>query len=108
MLQSGIDQILQQHPSWKQMRIGMITNEAARTSEGIASRKALLDNGFNITTLFSPEHGLDVQGADGHAMNDATDLLTGLPVISLYGERLAPEVSHVNEIDVLLFDGGCC
>ncbi len=104
MLQFGIDQILLQHPSWKQLRIGMITNEAAQTSEGLASRKALLDNGFNITTLFSPEHGLDVQGADGHAMNDGTDMLTGLPVISLYGERLAPDASHVKDIDVLLFD----
>lgn len=86
------------------MRIGMITNEAAQTRDGIASRKSLLENGFNITTLFSPEHGLDVQGADGHAMSDGTDLLTGLPIISLYGERLTPEELHVKNIDVLLFD----
>ncbi|BFG69868.1 hypothetical protein KACHI17_07490 [Sediminibacterium sp. KACHI17] len=82
----------------------MITNEAAQTRDGIASRKALLDNGFNITILFSPEHGLDVTGADGHAMSDGTDTLTGLPVISLYGERLAPEAEHVKELDILLFD----
>ncbi len=82
----------------------MITNEAARTRDGIASRKALLDNGFHITMLFSPEHGLDVTGADGYAMSDGTDVLTGLPVISLYGERLAPEASHLSEIDILLFD----
>lgn len=104
MLQFGIDQVLQQNPNWKQLRIGMITNEAAQTRDGIASRKALLDNGFNITILFSPEHGLDVTGADGHAMSDGTDTLTGLPVISLYGERLAPEAEHVKELDILLFD----
>jgi len=104
MLQFGIDQILQQNPSWKQMRIGMITNEAAQTRDGIASRKALLKAGFNITSLFSPEHGLDVKGADGHAMSDGIDSLTNLPVVSLYGERLAPDASHLQQIDVLLFD----
>lgn len=82
----------------------MITNEAAQTRDGIASRKALVENGFHITRLFSPEHGLDIQGADGHAMSDGTDILTGLPVISLYGERLAPEATHLNDIDILLFD----
>lgn len=104
MLQFGIDHLLQLNPSWKQSRIGMITNEAAKTCDGIASRKALVENGFHITLLFSPEHGLDVKGADGHAMSDGTDILTGLPVISLYGERLAPDASHLNDIDVLLFD----
>lgn len=104
MLQFGIDHLLQLNPSWKQSRIGMITNEAARTRDGIASRKALLENGFHITMLFSPEHGLDVKGADGHAMSDGTDILTGLPVISLYGERLAPEAVHLDKIDILLFD----
>lgn len=104
MLQFGIDQLLQLDPSWKQLRIGMITNEAATTRDSIPSRKALLENGFNIVSLFSPEHGLDVKGADGQAMSDGTDILTGLPVISLYGTRLAPEASHLINIDVLLFD----
>jgi uncharacterized protein YbbC (DUF1343 family) len=104
MLQFGIDHLLQLNPAWKQSRIGMITNEAARTRDGIASRRALLENGFHINMLFSPEHGLDVKGADGHAMSDGTDILTSLPVISLYGERLAPEASHLNDIDILLFD----
>lgn len=104
MLQFGIDQIIQQNPSWKQLRIGMVTNEAAQTRDGIASRKALLQAGFNITSLFSPEHGLDVKGADGHAMSDGIDSLTDLPVISLYGERLAPDELHLQHIDVLLFD----
>lgn len=82
----------------------MITNEAAVTRDGIAAREALLKAGFNIRILFSPEHGLDVKGADGQAMNDGIDLRTGLPVMSLYGERLAPDALHLENIDVLLFD----
>jgi uncharacterized protein YbbC (DUF1343 family) len=104
MLFFGIDHLLQQSPSWKELRIGMVTNEAATTRSGESCREALLKAGFNITCLFSPEHGLDVRGADGQPMKDGQDIRTGLPVISLYGERLAPDAGHLAEIDILLFD----
>lgn len=32
------------------------------------------------------------------------DAATGLPIISLYGERRAPELEHLWDVDVLLFD----
>ena len=80
MVQFGIDMLLQQNPSWKTKSIALVTNHAATTNTLIPSRKALVDNGFNITTLFAPEHGLDVQGADGHLMHDGTDALTNLPI----------------------------
>ncbi len=100
----GIDTLLTASPSWKNQRIGMVTNEAATTRLLEPSRQALINAGFNIKVLFAPEHGLDVRGADGHPVKDGNDALTGLPVISLYGERLAPESSHLAEIDILLFD----
>ena len=100
----GIDTLLTASPSWKNQRIGMVTNEAATTRLLEPSRQALINAGFNIKVLFAPEHGLDVRGADGHPVKDGNDALTGLPVISLYGERLAPEPSHLAEIDILLFD----
>lgn len=104
MVSFGIDQLLKQHPSWKQSRIGLVTNEAATTNRLEPSRQALLKTGFNIQRLFSPEHGLDVRGADGHPIKDGQDALTGLNVVSLYGERLAPEEAHLSDIDILLFD----
>ncbi|MBW0176322.1 DUF1343 domain-containing protein [Sediminibacterium sp.] len=104
MLAFGIDSLLHTTPSWKGLRIGMVTNEAATTRLLEPSRQALLKAGFNIQVLFSPEHGLDVRGADGHAIKDGYDLLTGLPVISLYGERLAPTEAQLADIDLLLFD----
>ena len=100
----GIDELLAANPPWKNDCIGMVTNEAATTHDLRASRKALLHAGFNVVKLFSPEHGLDVQGADGHFMQDGTDKLTGLPVVSLYSEKLAPSADDLAGIDVLLFD----
>jgi len=104
MIQFGIDILLQQDPSWKQQRIGLVTNHAATTRQFIPSRKALQDCGFKLIKLFSPEHGLDVKGADGAKMNDAIDPLTALPIISLYGDKLEPSAEDLKDIDIVLFD----
>jgi uncharacterized protein YbbC (DUF1343 family) len=103
-IQYGIDVLLKQDPEWKRLKIGLVTNHAATTSSFVPSRVALLQHDFNIVQLFSPEHGLDTTGADGHAMGNATDPLTGLPVISLYGHKLAPAQTDLAGIDVMLFD----
>jgi uncharacterized protein YbbC (DUF1343 family) len=104
MVKAGIDIVLQQAPKWKQQRIGLVTNDAAFTCQALSSRKALLDNGFNLVKIFSPEHGLSATGADGVLMPDQRDPLTALPVISLYGEKLAPAATDLFDLDLLLFD----
>lgn len=104
MIRYGIDILLEQQPKWKTSSIGFITNDAATTHNGVPSRKALLQAGFKIIKLFSPEHGLDIAGVDGYAIEDVTDILTGLPVISLYGKRMIPTEVDLANIDILLFD----
>lgn len=104
MIFFGIDILIKQNPVWKTQRIGLVTNHAATTHTLIPSRKALLDNGFNIIKLFSPEHGLDVLGVDGAKMNDGIDTLTQLPIISLYSNKLQPTKEDLNDVDILLFD----
>lgn len=104
MIEFGIDTILQQQAHWKKQRIGLVTNHAATTNNYIPSRKALIDNGFNIVQLFSPEHGLNIQGADGAFIANSIDALTLLPIVSLYGNQLAPTEEDLNSIDVIVFD----
>ena len=103
-LQFGIDILLQNRPTWKKDRIAMLTNDAARTNKGVISRLALKDAGFNITTIFSPEHGIHTIGEDGVMMQDGIDALTSLPFISLYGEKFMPTEDDLKDIDILLFD----
>src|SRR5690606_8412023 len=67
-------------------------------------RKALQDAGFQLVKLFSPEHGLLAVGADGVAQADFVDPLTGLPVVSLYGSKMAPEPQDLESLDAVLFD----
>ena len=101
----GVDVLLQADSvSWKNHRIGMITNEAATTKSMAPSRLALQKAGFNLTKLFSPEHGISATGADGAPMLNGIDELTDLPIISLYGQKLIPTAEDLADIDILLFD----
>jgi uncharacterized protein YbbC (DUF1343 family) len=103
-LHFGIDILLQQDPIWKKDRIAILTNDAARTNTGIISRLALKNAGFNLTTIFSPEHGIQTIGEDGALIKDGLDDVTGLPIISLYGEKYMPSADDLKNIDILLFD----
>lgn len=104
MVLMGIDRFIAGYEQQQDYRWGLVTNEVALTSTGKRSRKALLDAGFNLIRLFSPEHGLGATGADGERQQDGIDTLTGLPVISLYGDKMAPDVEDLVDIDVVLFD----
>jgi uncharacterized protein YbbC (DUF1343 family) len=84
--------------------LGLVTNNAAFTSERLLSRLALLKNGFKLVKIFSPEHGISVKGEDGVYQNHSTDIKTDLPVISLYGDRLMPTEEDLTSTDVILFD----
>ena len=101
---SGIDHFLQHPGVNKGRRIALVTNNAAYTSDGVSSRIALLKNGFTLVKIFSPEHGLTASGPDGAFQKNNIDELTNLPVISLYGDRLAPAEEDLNDIDIVLFD----
>jgi len=103
-LHFGIDVILKNAPVWKNERIALLTNDAARTNKGVLSRLALKDAGFNITTIFSPEHGIQTTGEDGAVMHDGHDTITDLPIISLYGKKFMPSSDDLKDIDILLFD----
>ena len=100
----GVNSFLQLSGPIKNLRYALVTNDAAYTSEGILSRMALKRNSFNLIKIFSPEHGISVKGADGVYQYHQTDILSGLPVISLYGDRLAPSEEDLADIDVVLFD----
>jgi len=103
-LQFGIDIVLKNLPYWKEKRIGILTNDAAKTNKGIISRIALKEAGFNLVKIFSPEHGIKAIGADGAYMNDGIDEITGLPIISLYGEKFIPTEDDLADVEIMLFD----
>ncbi len=98
-----------EHPELRGRRLGLVTNAGATTGlQGdrplTPARVALLEAGYGLVRLFAPEHGLASAAADGVAVGDGVDPLTGLPVVSLYGSRLAPDPHHLADLEGLLFD----
>ena len=102
----GIDLFVQNYGHLRNRRIGLLTNDAAcpALQTGITSRNYLLESGFRITRLFSPEHGIAARAEDGAAVSDITDPVTGLPVVSLYGERLRARAEDLRDLDLILYD----
>jgi uncharacterized protein YbbC (DUF1343 family) len=103
----GVDQLLDDRARWgRWRRVGLVTNEAARLAADVAvrSRAALLAAGVPVVRLFGPEHGLGGVAADGAAVADGLDPLTGVPVVSLYGARMRPARAQLADLDVVLFD----
>src|SRR5690242_3490793 len=103
-VQFGIDVLLRQPGKFRSLRLALITNNAATTSSGALSRVALLKSKFELVKLFSPEHGLTAQGEDGIFQANVTDVITGVPVTSLYGDRLKPSAEDLDEVDAVLYD----
>jgi len=100
----GIDTFLEHPETDKNIRWGLLTNDAAFSSDGLLSRVALVKKGFNLVKLFSPEHGITRTGADGTFQKNSIDSHTGLPVISLYGDHLSPTEEDFSDIDRVIVD----
>lgn len=100
----GIDILLTQAANYTAKRMALVCNNASLTTTDIPTRAALLQKGFTLVKLFSPEHGLSTTGEDGSFQNDSIDAATGLPVISLYGNHLAPRQKDLEDIDIVVFD----
>ena len=103
----GVDRVVEEPTLLGPARaIGLVTNDAARlaVNASVYARVALQAAGVPLVRLFSPEHGLGASASDGAAVTDSTDARTGLPVVSLYGERLWPTREQIAGLDLLLFD----
>lgn len=107
LVRFGVDALLADPARWGGWRrVGLVTNDAARLAADaeLRSRAALRAAGVPVVRLFGPEHGLGGVAADGAAVADGLDPLTGVPVVSLYGARMRPARAQLADLDAVLFD----
>jgi len=102
---TGLDVMEQQgFAPLKGKRVGLITNQTGLDRQGKRNIDAMLAAGVNLTTLFSPEHGI-AGTEDRPDVEDSKDGATGLPVWSLHYKgryRMTPEMTR--NVDTLVFD----
>jgi uncharacterized protein YbbC (DUF1343 family) len=60
--------------------------------------------GINIKVIFGPEHGFRGDAEAGQHVEGGTDKATGIPVVSLYGNKRKPSQQDLKDVNLLLFD----
>jgi uncharacterized protein YbbC (DUF1343 family) len=105
---TGIDRIAAGDAFLPRAKLGILTNHAARTSDGRTTVDVLLAENLDIHLLLAPEHGLDVAAPAGSPIPHAS--AGSIPVLSMYGANRAPVEAALDEVDVLVIDlpdAGC-
>lgn len=109
---SGIDVLLADRARLANLarrRVALLSNAACRTAAGEPSANALKralasTPQSGLVGLFAPEHGFAADARAGAAVADHADPLSGLGVVSLYGDRRAPTAAQLAALDVLVVD----
>ncbi len=106
MVETGLDVFLgTRGGQWRGKRLGAILHQASVTRGLRPALEALTRvPGLRLTALFAPEHGLAGTLQDQIPVRETRDPFTGLTVHSLYGPRLSPVETALQDVDVLLFD----
>jgi uncharacterized protein YbbC (DUF1343 family) len=90
------------------LRIGLLTNQTGLDAQGRRTIDVLrgIGNGIELTTLFSPEHGI-FGAKDSTNIGAEIDPASGLKVISLYGAKDAdrrPKPEDLKKLDAVVID----
>ncbi len=91
---------------FKGIRLGIICNQASvnHNFEHIADL-FFRNSDINLTALFGPQHGIRGDVQDNMIETEhKIDLITGLPVNSLYSETREPTAEMLENLDALVFD----
>jgi uncharacterized protein YbbC (DUF1343 family) len=102
----GADQTYFYVESLQGKNVGMVVNQTSVIGdEKTLTLDSLMDLGVKVKKIFSPEHGFRGDASNGASVDNSTDVLTNLPIISLYGSKhLKPTPADLQGIDLMIFD----
>ncbi|MEQ2129009.1 DUF1343 domain-containing protein [Caldanaerobacter subterraneus KAk] len=103
MVKCGVDLLEKYKKLFKGKRIGLITSPSG-VNQDMKSTIEIFHENFNLTALFSPEHGVRGEFQAGEKVKGYVDERTGVKVYSLYGDTKKPTPEMLEEIDVLVID----
>lgn len=102
-LLTGAERTTDYLPILKGKNIGLVVNQTS-TIGPIHLVDSLMRLGLSIKKIFAPEHGFRGSADAGEKISDSKDTKTGLPIISIYGSKKAPDKADLEGIDLLIFD----
>jgi uncharacterized protein YbbC (DUF1343 family) len=83
--------------------VGLVANQTTIIgTEHLAD--FLIRQGVNLARIFAPEHGFRGEADAGADIRNDVDARTGIPVISLYGNKIKPVAADFQGIDIIIYD----
>lgn len=102
-IRTGADQTEKYLPLLKGKRVAMLANPTSVIG-GTHLVDSLQKLGVNIVKVFGPEHGFRGNASAGVEVNDEVDVITGIPIISLYGAKRKPSKEDLADVDIMIYD----
>lgn len=90
-------------PKLKNKKIGLVVNHTSTIGK-VHLVDSLIALDCKVKKIFAPEHGFRGDHSAGASVSSTTDAKTGLPIISLYGDSKKPNASHLEGLDLVIFD----
>lgn len=99
----GADQTTKYFDYLKNKKVGVLANPTSRIGNQHLV-DSLIASGIKVVKAFGPEHGFRGDASAGAKVGDAVDAKTGIPVISLYGNKSKPSKEDLENVDLMVFD----
>lgn len=80
-------------------KIALVTNQTGITANGTHITDTLVSLGINVVKIFTPEHG--IRGDENYSNIDEK---TGIPVISIYGDKSKPTPADLSDVEIVIYD----
>ena len=91
-------------PLLKGKRVALLSNQTGMVGDK-HTLDLMLENGVNVVTIFSPEHGFRGKADAGEHVSSSVDEKTGIPIASLYdGKSPMPSKQVMDSIDIIVTD----
>ena len=104
-IKTGADQTESYLPLLQGKNIAMVVNPTSVIGKNLVSSvDSLLKLNIHISKIFGPEHGFRGNASNGAKVTDEVDAKTGIPIISLYGQKRKPSKKDLDAIDLMVFD----
>jgi len=99
----GAERINVYLPLIKGKRVGIFANQTSMVGN-VHLIDTLRKLDVDIKVIFGPEHGFRGTASAGEKIGNYTDEKTGIPIVSLYGEKRRPSAEDLKDVDIMIFD----
>ncbi len=102
-LMTGAERISEYLPLIEGKTVAVVANQTSMVGSAHLI-DTMLSLGADIELIFAPEHGFRDLADAGAVITSGTDPVTGINVMSLYGNKKKPAAEDLEGIDIVIFD----